>query len=107
MTVDPGFEILPGAAQDILEIWEFIAADNPIAAKRVREEILDTIRTLVSFPHKGHRRTDLTLRPLRFQIVRDYLIVYAPDETPILVTAVVHGKRNPRVIADIVMERKY
>ena len=53
MTVDPGFEILPGAAQDILEIWEFIAADNPIAAKRVREEILDTIRTLVSFPHKG------------------------------------------------------
>ena len=101
MNAKQGFELHPGAAQDITEIWEFIAADSPVAAKRVREEILETIRSLVPFPHQGHRRTDLTSRPLRFQIVRDYLIVYAPDEKPILVTAVLHGKRNPRVIADI------
>jgi len=106
MNVDPGFELLPGATQDITEIWEFIAAENPVAAKRVREEILETIRSLASFPHKGHRRADITKRSLRFLIVRDYIVVYAPDEKPILVTAIVHGKRNPRMIADIVRERK-
>ena len=38
------------AAQDITEIWEYIAGDNPLAARRVREEILNRIRAVVSFP---------------------------------------------------------
>lgn len=106
MTVDQGFALHPEAAQDILEIWEYIAQDSPLSAKRVREDILDSIRNLVAFPHQGHTRPDLTLRPLRFQIVRDFLIAYAPDEKPILVVAVVHGRRNPRVMAAILRGRK-
>jgi plasmid stabilization system protein ParE len=106
MNIDQGFKLHPGAAQDITEIWEFIAEDSPFAARRVREEILDTIRRLVSFPHQGHKRTDLTSHPLRFQIVRDYLIAYMPDEKPIVVLAVLHGQRNPRVIAAILGRRK-
>ena len=94
-----GFELHPGAAQDITEIWEFIAQDNPDAAKRVREEILGTIRKLVAFPRQGHVRPDLTSRPLRFQTVREYLIAYAPDEKPLAVIGVLHGRRNPRIIA--------
>jgi plasmid stabilization system protein ParE len=78
MTTDRGFELHPGAAQDITEIWEFIAEDNPLAARRVREEILDCVRRLVPFPNQGHVRPDLTSRPLRFQAIRDYLIAYAP-----------------------------
>ena len=105
MNVDPGFELLPGATQDITEIWEFIAAENPVAAKRVREEILETIRSLASFPHKGHRRADITKRSLRFLIVRDYIVVYAPDEKPLAVIAVLHGRRSPRVIAAILRGR--
>jgi plasmid stabilization system protein ParE len=31
------FELLPGAANDITEIWEFIAKDNPAAATRFRK----------------------------------------------------------------------
>jgi plasmid stabilization system protein ParE len=78
MIADQGFELHPGAASDITSIWEFIAKDNPLAAKRVREDILDAIRGLVPFPHQAHQRTDLTSRPLRFQTVRNYLIAYAP-----------------------------
>ena len=33
MTNDQGFELHPGAAQDVTEIWEFIAEDNPLAAR--------------------------------------------------------------------------
>jgi plasmid stabilization system protein ParE len=106
MTADQGFELLPGAAQDITEIWEFIAEDSPLSAKRVREDILDAIRKLVAFPRQGHKRSDLTSRPLRFQVVHDFLIAYAPDEKPIVVIAVVHGRRSPRVVAAILRGRK-
>jgi antitoxin ParD1/3/4 len=68
MTVDRGFALHPDAAQDILEIWEYIAQDSPLSAKRVREDILDAIRKLVAFPQQGHARPDLTLRPLRFKL---------------------------------------
>src|SRR5262249_7913655 len=99
------FVLHPLAAQDITDIWEFIAEANPRAARRVREDILDAIRALVPFPHQGHRRTDLTSRPLRFTTVRDYLIAYAPDERPLLVIAILHGRRSRRVMAAILRAR--
>ena len=102
MTADQGFELHPGAGVDITDIWEFTAKDNPLAARRVREDI----RKLVPFPNQGHQRTDLTSRPLRFQTVRDYLIAYAPDEKPLVVLAVLHGRRSPRVMAAILRGRK-
>jgi plasmid stabilization system protein ParE len=70
----------------------------------VREEIYEAVRKLVPFPYQGHRRPDLTSRPLRFIAVYEYLIAFAPDEKPMLVLAVLHGRRNPRVIASILRE---
>ncbi|MFZ0619155.1 MAG: type II toxin-antitoxin system RelE/ParE family toxin [Candidatus Acidiferrales bacterium] len=100
-----GFVVHPDALADLEEIWEFIAADNLDAADRVAQEILDAIRGLVAFPQQGHTRSDLTARPLRFQTIRDFLIAYAPDEEPLLVVALLHGRRNPRVIAALLRER--
>jgi len=106
MSAAPGFVLHPEAANDITNIWEFIAEDNPVVAGRVREEILATIQNLVPFPRQGHKRPDLTSRPLRFQTVRKYLIAYAPDEKPLLVIAVIHGSRSPRVMAAILRNRE-
>lgn len=106
MTDDQGFELHPGAAQDITEIWQFIADDNPAAAARFREDILEAVRKLVKFPRQGHKRSDLTARALRFQNIRDYLIAYAPDENPLVVIAVIHGRRNPRVMAAMLRGRE-
>jgi plasmid stabilization system protein ParE len=78
MKHNQGFELHPGAAQDITEIWQFIAEDSPPAATRFREDILEAIRKLASLPRQGRQRPDLTSQPLRFQTIRDYLIVYAP-----------------------------
>jgi plasmid stabilization system protein ParE len=64
MTAEQGFRLHPLAARDITEIWEYIAEDNPIAARRVREEILNRIRAVVPFQNQGHERPDLTSRPL-------------------------------------------
>jgi plasmid stabilization system protein ParE len=101
-----GFVLHPQALADLEEIWEFIAADNLDAADRVVEEIYEAIRALIPFPQQGHRRSELTTRPLRFQPVRDFLIAYAPNEKPLVVVAVLHSRRNPRVIAALLRERE-
>jgi plasmid stabilization system protein ParE len=101
-----GFVLHPDALTDLTEIWEYIATDSPSAADRVLTEIQEAIRALGPFPQLGHLRPDLTSRPLRFQLVRDLLIAYAPDEKPLLVVAVLHGRRNPRVIAALLRTRE-
>jgi plasmid stabilization system protein ParE len=103
-----GYDFHPEAALDLDEIWEFIA-DNSLnldAADRVIAEILAVLDKLVPFPNQGHKRLDLTSRPLRFALLREYLIAYAPDEKPLWVVAVMHGRRNPRVIAAILRGRE-
>ena len=101
-----GHALHPEAYEDLDEIRDYIAQHNPDAADRVITEIFDAIRALVPFPHQGHRRPDLSSRPLRFILVRDYLIAYAPDEKPLWVVAVIHGRRSPRVMAAILRGRE-
>ncbi len=101
---DYGFH--PEALADLNEIWEFIRADNLDSADRVIDEIMSAIRGLVASPSRGHRRPDLTARPLRFILVREYLIAYAPDKKPLWVIAVIHGRRSPRVMAAILRGRE-
>jgi plasmid stabilization system protein ParE len=97
----------PAAFADLDEIWEFIAVDNIDAADRLLVDVHSTLTTLAASPQIGHRRPDLTGQPLRFHLVRDdYLIAYAPDEVPLWVVAVVHGRRNPRVLAAILRGRE-
>jgi toxin ParE1/3/4 len=72
-----GYALHPAAFADLDDIRDYIAQDNPEAANRVMVEIFDAIRALVSFPHQGHKRTDLTSRPLRFTLLREYLIAYS------------------------------
>ena len=49
MNPKPGFSLHPGAAQNITEIWEFIAEDSPLAARRIREQMLEAIGKLARF----------------------------------------------------------
>ncbi len=100
-----GFELHPEAFEDLDEIWEFIAKDNPDAADRVIAEMFDAFRALVAFPRQGYRRPDLTGGPLRFKLVRDFLVAYAPNQSPLWIIAVVHGRRSPRVMAAILRGR--
>ena len=100
------YDFHPEALSDLDEIWEFIRSDNLDAADRVIAEILAAIAGVVSFPGQGHPRPDLTTRPLRFILVRQYLIAYAPNQTPLWVVSVMHGRRNPRVMASILKSRE-
>ena len=101
-----GYALHPEAFTDLDDIRGYIAKDSPDAADRVITEIFDTIRALVAFPNQGFRRPNLTSRPLRFGLVREYAIAYAPEKTPLWVVAVFHGRRSPRVMAAILRERE-
>ena len=101
--IEYGFH--PEALSDLDEIWEFIAADNVDAADRVIADILSRIGNLVDFPAQGRKRPDLTSKRLRFIAVREYLVAYAPDQVPLWVVAVIHGRRNPRVVAAMLRSR--
>jgi plasmid stabilization system protein ParE len=100
-----GYAFHPEAFTDLDDIREYIAEDNPAAADKLVDEIFDAIAALVPMPRQGHRRTDLTSRPLRFIVFRSYLIAYAPDARPLWVVAVMHGRRNPRLMAEILRKR--
>ena len=100
-----GYALHPEAFQDLDDIRDAIAQQRPDAADRIISDIFDILRELVPFPHMGHRRPALSERPLRFIAVREYLIAYAPEEKPLWVVAVLHGRRNPRVMAAILRSR--
>jgi plasmid stabilization system protein ParE len=101
-----GYALHPEAFADLDGIRDYIAQESPDAADRVMSEIFDTIRGLVLFPSRGHRRPDLSSRRLRFTLVREYLIAYAPGKKLLWVVAVMHGRRSPRIIAAILRGRQ-
>jgi toxin ParE1/3/4 len=101
-----GYAFHPEAENDLSGIWEHIATENVAAADRVVAEVESALEHLAMFPRQGHRRPDLTGRPLRFKLVRKYLIAYAPEERPLWVIAVLHGQRSPRVMAAILRGRE-
>ena len=100
------FEFHPEAIEDLDEIYEYIDRFNSRAADRVLDEFFTALDSLSAMPHQGFRRPDLTSRPLRFKVIRSYLIAYAPDKDPLWIVAVVDGRRSPRVIAAILRGRE-
>lgn len=95
----PAYLISPEALEDLQSIWDFIAADNPTAADRQVDQLLEAFEQLAQWPGKGHSRSDLTDRPLRFWPVGSYLVVYREAATPLQIVAILHGARDvPSVI---------
>ncbi|HXR38709.1 MAG TPA: type II toxin-antitoxin system RelE/ParE family toxin [Terracidiphilus sp.] len=100
------FELHPEAAEDIDGIAACFQHSSPGTASRLVGEFFSAFELLAQFPHHGFFRPELTGRPLRFKLVREYLIAYAPNKKPLWIVAVVDGRRNPRVIAAILRGRE-
>jgi plasmid stabilization system protein ParE len=88
-----GFKLSPEAASDIRQIWAYIAADNVRAARRIRLQILNACRRLAANPGIGHRREDLTDKPVLFWPVGSYLIIYAIRKH-VEIVRVLHAARD-------------
>lgn len=86
---------LSGAAlQELDQIWSYIAKDDPDAADRWIEKLLDACDALARNPRMGHGRADLTNKSVLFWPVDRYLIVYRVNPDHIEVVAVTQGSRD-------------
>ncbi len=88
--------IKPQARLDLLEIWNYIAADNLAVANRVGEELDAAILDLAAMPGKGHQREEIKDSRVRVWAVYSYLIAYRFDDETLTIIRVVHGRRNLR-----------
>ena len=80
---------------DLIEIWGFIANDDPLAADRQLDRIDAACKMLAQNPHGGPRREDLA-QGLRFYPVDNYLIFYTTADDGITVARVLHRARDYR-----------
>ena len=91
--------LAPEALQDLQELWGYIATENLDAADRMIDTLFAAFERLAAMPGLGHRREDLTDRPLRFWTVDTYLVLYRAERTPIEIVAVTRGGRDiPRLL---------
>jgi plasmid stabilization system protein ParE len=93
-----GYLVSPEAHGDLFEIWRWIAKDSVELANRVDAELHEVFEALARMPGQGHRREDLTKRPVLFFPLYSYLIVYQSDVAPIRIMAVLRGARDAKRI---------
>jgi antitoxin ParD1/3/4 len=95
------YALTPLAKADIFDIWSYIAEDNIDIADRVEQAIYEACASVAESPTRGHSRSDITRRPLRFWTLTrypDYTVVYRPETSPLQIVAVLHGKRNSPLV---------
>ena len=89
------------ALRDLRSICSYIAKDKESAAIRVESAILEACELLSVNPQIGTERPHTTDRPVRFWPVSrypNYLVIYLPETKPLQIVAILHGRRNIRVV---------
>lgn len=82
----------PEAEADRLDIVEYIADDNPIAAVRMDQLFSDAAATLAQFPMRGRPGTIVGTRELIPH--ESYRLVYELENETVWVLALVHTARQ-------------
>jgi toxin ParE1/3/4 len=81
------------ATAQLAAISEFIARENPLAARRVGELIRSAFDLLCEFPEMGRAGRETGTREW---VVRGlpYIVVYSIVESSLVIIGVYHGARN-------------
>lgn len=59
-----------------------------------REKVLNATRTLNRFPQQGRKVPEFNDESIREILVSSYRVIYEVQDGRILITAVIHGKRD-------------
>jgi toxin ParE1/3/4 len=78
---------------DLIDIWSFVARDDPTAADRLIDQIHDRFRLLAATPKMGRLRPELN-ESIRSFVVAQYVIFYRKGARLIEVARVLHGHRD-------------
>ena len=83
------------AEQDLIDIWAYIAGDNPAAADRLLNLLDEKSQALAHNPQIGMAREDVAAGVRNFPVGK-YLILYRDRGDGIEVVRYVHGMRRLR-----------
>lgn len=83
----------PAAERDLIDIWTYIATDNPDAADRLLDAIADRIEQLRKHPRMGRLRPDIAA-DARFLPIGNYVVLYRLTDEVVEIVRVVHGARD-------------
>ena len=79
------------AAQWLKEIYEYIAQDNPTAARKVVSGIYEKAQLLRDFPEIGYKYREEPEGEIRILLYGHYRIAYLITDGPIDILGVFHG----------------
>lgn len=82
------------ALQDLEAIADFIALDDPVAAKCLVRKVFEKVEQLTDFPESGNRPKELKGTPYRRLLVKPLLLYYRIDQSTVYVVHVVRGERR-------------
>ena len=85
--------ITESAQADLREIRDYIAKDNPAAARRVVERLRTQARKLAAMPGIGRSRKGLRPDLFSFPVGR-HVLFYRPQPGGIVLVRVIHGARD-------------
>jgi toxin ParE1/3/4 len=85
----------PRAARDLAEIADHIREHSPTAALRVRAAIIESLQSLILFPHIGRQQKVEGVRKLVMRRY-PYLVYYSADDgaEEIVILAIQHPARE-------------
>jgi toxin ParE1/3/4 len=89
--------IHPDAVQDIDDIFDYIAIDNPDAARRVYKSMHESFDRLLETPMIGRIRQSNHvpgLRTWRIEKFPTYIILYRTTEIDVQILRILHGARD-------------
>lgn len=93
--------IPPSVEVEIALIGDYIAQDNPSAAKKLMEQLLAKCLSLRELPHRGRQYG----KKYRFLVENSYLIFYRVEEdqgqVTVIIAAVVHAARDITSLLDL------
>jgi plasmid stabilization system protein ParE len=82
-----------GARLDFLEAIRFIAEDNPPAAQRIRDRIVEALERLTVFPRAGRPGRVVGTRELPI-VGTPFIAVYAVEADMVRILLLLHGARR-------------
>jgi len=83
----------PLAIDRVSEIAEYIARDNPEAAKRWVDNVFEKVASLKSHPESCRVLPEINNRAIRELLYGNYRIVYRVEEKRISILTFRHGKQ--------------
>ena len=87
------------AEADLLDLWLYIAEDNPLAADKSVDSIYRSAQQLAEQPMMGRARPELAAGLRSFPTQTPYILFHLPDDAGgIIVVRVLHNARDIEAI---------